>query len=443
MTRWKIPVVTLISLMLITCLGLMILRKYKLGHRLTCAVSEGKTQRVIELINKGASVNIPFKHECAGCVGTGWYPIHIATILGNQEMLKILIRNDADVNSKLKIEDGCTPLHLNYNFYRSPRITDKNRQKITRILVENGADPSVEDRYGRTPLYYAMEAGFRKITDLLYDWKIAVSSKDKDGRRLLHVCATHGYEEIASDLITYGADPNIRDNKGRTPLHLASANGHLTIVKLLLESDADFKIVSDASGTPLHCAAGAGNMSILKLLLDNGSDSEIVTPNAGTPFHRALCGRHYHIAEYLIKLGIDPDIEDDLGRNAMDSVIFPCLFADIPSLIETFDFLIALGSDVNHKDLEGRTVLFTALGLHSEPVISKLIDYGAEVNIQDNEGTTPLHLAAVCNHVACGILLSHGADHTIRDHKGQTPYDVWNKCGRHECCVPFPGTQIP
>ena len=58
-----------------------------------------------------------------------------------------------------------------------------------------------------------------------------------------------------------------------------------------------------------------------------------------------------------------------------------------------------------------------------------VIDCGIDPNIQDNDGSTPLHFAAKdCRVDVAGVLLDHGADPTIRDNEGRTPLDIGSNC---------------
>jgi len=53
-----------------------------------------------------------------------------------------------------------------------------------------------------------------------------------------------------------------------------------------------------------------------------------------------------------------------------------------------------------------------------------LLEHGANLNVQDNDGRTPLHYAVENCHVdVARVLFDHGADPTIRDNEGMTPLD--------------------
>jgi ankyrin repeat protein len=58
-------------------------------------------------------------------------------------------------------------------------------------------------------------------------------------------------------------------------------------------------------------------------------------------------------------------------------------------------------------------------------VIDLLLDYNANINIQDNDGNTPLHYAVNCGcQRSIKKLLIRGAKKKIPNHEGRTPYSL-------------------
>ena len=108
----------------------------------------------------------------------GETPLHHAAYMGNIEIMKFLIRKDADPNAQNIVEQ--TPLHYACSSGRDPEaikllishgadVNAKDKRERTplhiacfsgsdieniRILIENGADVNAEDEYERTPLIY-------------------------------------------------------------------------------------------------------------------------------------------------------------------------------------------------------------------------------------------------------------------------------------------------
>jgi ankyrin repeat protein len=56
-----------------------------------------------------------------------------------------------------------------------------------------------------------------------------------------------------------------------------------------------------------------------------------------------------------------------------------------------------------------------------------LLDAGADFNLKDNNGRTPLHSASWNDHANCvRILLDAGADLNLKDNLGRTPFELAN-----------------
>ncbi|MEB3177910.1 MAG: ankyrin repeat domain-containing protein, partial [Nostocaceae cyanobacterium] len=85
-------------------------------------------------------------------------------------------------------------------------------------------------------------------------------------------------------------------------------------------------------------------------------------------------------------------------------------------------------ADINATDIYGRTLLHWAAKSANESVIKFLLDRGAKVNIQDKQGKTPLHFAAVASPYstedALKLLIAKGADVNVKDKNGNTPLSL-------------------
>ena len=118
--------------------------------------------------------------------------------------------NDENVNENAD-KYGRTPLHYAINF---------DNYENVKLLLDNGADVNAKDNEGKTPLYWAVEMGKYEIVKLLLEHGADVDIKDNDGHTPLHFAIDNYKCEIANFLLDYVADVNARN----TPLQRAIKN---------------------------------------------------------------------------------------------------------------------------------------------------------------------------------------------------------------------------
>jgi len=109
----------------------------------------------------------------------------------------------------------------------------RNNQEVTRLLKER-TDPNIQDKYGKTALYYYASLEVDKdMVKLLLELGADPNIQNEEGRTALHHASLMGHKEIVALLLDKGADPNIQNEHGGTALRYASANGHKDIVQML------------------------------------------------------------------------------------------------------------------------------------------------------------------------------------------------------------------
>lgn len=116
----------------------------------------------------------------------------------------------------------------------------------------------------------------------------------------------------------------------------------------------------------------------------------------------------------LLKVGFDPTWSDDQGKTILH---WAAENGREAVLLETLKY----NADVNQRDSAGRTALQECAGL-SEKGIAALLDAGTDMNIQDREGKTALHLAIERkNQTMITQILSRKGNTTLQDAEGNTP----------------------
>lgn len=222
------------------------------------AAESGSYEMCDLLIAAGADLN------AAGGNSEGT-ALEFATLKGNMDLLKYLLRKGADVNSQ----------------YALVYAVQFGNMAIVQLLIDLGADVnrSSSDLNGvDTLLQRAVSRNNVPLIRFLLHVgaDINAPASEAEGRTALQFAAANGADNIVDLLLRRGADVNAPACSvyGVTALQAASVNGHYQTVELLLAKGADVEALASAGGgiTALQGAAGGGYLRIAKLLLDRGAD---------------------------------------------------------------------------------------------------------------------------------------------------------------------------
>jgi len=142
---------------------------------------------------------------------SGWTPLIIASSAGRDNIVRLLLQQNADPNNRTSI--GQTALHY---------AASRNRYKIAELLVAAEAALNVQDNSTQaTPLHRAASKGNLKIVKLLLEHHCDVSVKDSEGNTPLHLACEEERTEVAELLIGHGASSCVTNKEDKTPLDLA------------------------------------------------------------------------------------------------------------------------------------------------------------------------------------------------------------------------------
>lgn len=233
-------------------------------------------------------------------------PLLVALHFDREGIAKYLLSIGANPNPKPKSTnlDWMSPLMV---------ATGKGTLHIIRSLIQNGAN--VNSRFlGISPLKIAAKEGKGEVVNELLNAGANVDAVDFDGWTPLMTASTEGYLEVASLLIARGANVNHTAptesraaNTCDTPLMIAAYNGHYELVKLLIDSGASINIQNHIGSSALSFALQSFKRSVdlngLSSLL--GSESEI------NSFYLNLRSKALNILELLIQNNADLDISVD------------------------------------------------------------------------------------------------------------------------------------
>ena len=154
---------------------------------------------------------------------------------------------------------------------------EKGRYEVVKNYLENGDNvssinyASVENRYGRTGMYFACKNDNLSVFGLLYKKGADINKKFSNGKSYLHVACWYGSFKIVKFLLNH-IDVDVKDNSGFTPLFYASCRNGLGMNMLLLENGADIHMKNNSGFNCLHLACARGNYDVVKFLVENGAN---------------------------------------------------------------------------------------------------------------------------------------------------------------------------
>ncbi len=123
---------------------------------------------------------------------------------------------------------------------------------MTRVLLENGADPQIANDMGQIPLVGAAFKGNSAMTRVLIENGADVNARMADGKTALMFAAMFDKVEIIDILLENGADAFLQTSDGLTAVSLANAMGadaaRTKLEKLAENSNRDFFSAADGRG---------------------------------------------------------------------------------------------------------------------------------------------------------------------------------------------------
>lgn len=213
----------------------------------------------------------------------------------------------------------------------------------------------------------------------------------------LHLAASYRRVQSMQSLLSAGADPEMRDQLGRTTLQLVISTWPSILTTRLKPGSKFQTAVIDVRRQAETC---------LRLLCEHGVD-------------------------------INAEVEGESHQTALHlSVSYAA-----PSAVQ---ILTSYGADVNAVDSNGMTPLHMAAGISHKDIVANLIKQGADINMGvKNSGNTPLHMAVVAmamktsktleDDIRCiSELLERGAEPDVVNNAGMTPLQEACSMGNKE-----------
>ena len=213
-----------------------------------------------------------------------------------------------------------------------------------------------------------------------------------------------GHYHVARALHAAGGELQFDEATASAQLCELAKQGLAERLVLLLQCGCDINAKDYDSRTCLHLAASMGNLPIVERLVTMGAHVNAKDRWDGTPLRDAVRVGHAEVARVLRLAG------GLLGFNEVDTSSQLCELARCGS-VEKLTVMLACDSRVNAVDYDGRTCMHLAGCTGVVPMVEKLLEAHADVNLRDRWNNTPLVDAIKHGHMGVARLLkSKGAE---------------------------------
>uniref|UniRef100_A0ABD2XCS0 Uncharacterized protein n=1 Tax=Trichogramma kaykai TaxID=54128 RepID=A0ABD2XCS0_9HYME len=274
-------------------------------------------------------------------------------------------------NEKGKVlSNRVTPIHVLGQ--RDQMFGRRNIQNITNI-------PKLFKVYNRFDVNYTDEVGFTHF----------------------HAACMYGCYYTVQKFLNHGHDPNcIERGTSFTPLHYSVTYENPEVTELLLSRGANPNLADADGSTPLHiiCSSSIFDEKSAKMLFQM-SDRRFQPVQVDardkfgeTPLHKAYRHRNKHAIEFLLRHDADPNA----SNTDRSTPLHVCCTGDRVNY-DLVNILFMYSNEkyhpvqINARDIVGDTPLITALVHHQKKAVKLLLRRGANPNLANNRGRTPLH----------------------------------------------------
>ncbi|MEY4634797.1 MAG: hypothetical protein RJA55_595 [Acidobacteriota bacterium] len=397
------------------------------------AAHSGSTESVRMLVENGAGLDVK---ETAN----GQTALMFAAAADRVEVVKLLLSRGADVAITSRVEDFSaltTSVDVDQNGVPRPAPAQGPGPVIPGVTRGFNYNELIGKHGGLAALHFAARQGALSTVEALVQGGASINQRGAgDKTTPILVAAINGHFDTVSYLLDHGADPNLASEGGVTPLYavvnvqwqprsfypqprayLQQKTGYLELMTKLLDQGADpnartnrntwftqynFDLLrtDDSGASPFWRAAYASDIAAMKLLIARGADPNIPTmkPAGGRDFQGGTRSGDANAAPPRPTLPVGspgtPPLVAAAGAGYSEGFAGNAHRFAPTGMLAAVKYLVEeVGADVNAEDEDGSTALHNAASRGDNEMILYLVSKGADVKVVNRRGQTTVDLA--------------------------------------------------
>lgn len=378
------------------------------------------------LLDLGADPNIPDEDENT--------VLFLATQRHLNEVIKLLVNAGANIEHKNYIDQtvlmiACRDGYFYAVKYFIQKLNERVGSKDGAFMLINNARDNEENtaitlavisgrldivkyliKYG-SMLFDSLEVAIKNKKWQIFEYLLEVSKRERYYiDHLLSQLIQYDQIDIIKKLIPRVSNINYKDEWGNTALMFASFKGQIEIVKLLVDSGADINIQNNEGNTALYLASKYNHYEVVQYLIEMGANGNVPNIFGVTAYKISKVKGNQDIIELLSK-----------QQTSFDNPLIQSVYERESGKVAA---LLDFGHDINVRGKGDATPLIVACDMGYFSTSDFLIREGANVNVQDYFGMSPLMYASMIDIKLVNLLINSNADISMVNKWGKSAKDI-------------------
>ncbi|WP_299522996.1 ankyrin repeat domain-containing protein [Winogradskyella sp.] len=369
------------------------------------------------LVKHGAKTDIIDSH--------GYSLLNFAAVTGqtNTKLYDFIFDHGADA-SKESNHDGANALLL-----VAPFLEDF---WLNNYFTSKGIDIKSTDNNGNGIFNYAAKGGNVQFLNLLIEKGLPYKNLNSKGGNAV-IFASQGLRGRKNTLETYqfleskGIAINVVGSGGKNPLHnIAYDSEDLDLFKFFIENGVDINLQDENGHSPFINAASRNSLDVVTFLLQYVKDINMVNTDGRSALAMAVSRNDIEVVNFLLKKGANVSTIDKEGNSLVYELLNNYRSNDTATFDAKLKLLTEAGLEMSKVQGQGKTLYHLAIEKNNIDLLKRVHEFKIDVNTKNNDGLTPLHLAAMKakNQDMLKYLISIGADKSVKTDFEESVYDL-------------------